>query len=188
MFEHPEAVPDAVEEFMTGRRPRHEAERTVATILFTDIVGSTSTAVSLGDRCWTDLLERHEEALRGEVEAHGGHIVGTTGDGVFAMFTAPGRAINCAQASQKLLGHLHLQIRAGIHTGEVEVRDARVSGVAVHIGARIVAAAQPGEILVSRTVRDLVAGSSFGFRDRGAHELKGLQEPWQLFAVLEQPL
>jgi class 3 adenylate cyclase len=186
MFGDPEAVPAAVEEFMTGRRPPREPERTVASILFADIVGSTSTARSLGDRRWTDLLEQHEDALRAEIAAHDGRVVNTAGDGVFALFPTPGRAIHCAQSLQMRADPLHLQIRAGIHTGEVEVRDARVSGIAVHIGARIAAAARPGEILVSRTVRDLVAGSGFSFLERGAHELKGLGEAWDLFAVSKQ--
>ncbi|MBL0424946.1 adenylate/guanylate cyclase domain-containing protein [Ramlibacter alkalitolerans] len=182
--ENTDAYLDALEAFITGRGPEREPDRPIATLLFTDIVGSTSTAVAMGDTGWTNLLEHHDEEVRAEIVTHGGRVVDNAGDGMFALFTAPARAIQCALSIQDHLRSLHLQIRAGIHTGEIESRGHRISGVAVHLGARIVAAAQPGEILVSRTVRDLVAGSAICFRDRGPHTLKGLSEPWQLFGVL----
>jgi len=174
---------NAMKQFITGRTPHIEPDRSVASILFTDIVESTSTAVSMGNERWTDLMLEHEEAVRREVSLHGGRVVDTAGDGVFAIFSMPRLAIQCALRIQEAMRALNLQVRAGIHSGEVESREGRIGGVAVHIGARIAAAAQPNEILVSRTVRDLVTGSGIPFSERGSHELKGLSEPWQLFAV-----
>jgi class 3 adenylate cyclase len=157
--------------------------RLLATVLFTDIVGSTERAQEAGDRRWRELLDAHDQAARRLVAREGGRRIKSTGDGVLAVFDGPGRAIRCAVALRKELEGLGIQIRAGIHTGELDVVDDDVGGIAVHIGARIMAAADPGEILVSRTVRDLVAGSDIALEDRGAHTLKGLSDPWHLFAA-----
>jgi class 3 adenylate cyclase len=163
--------------------PASQARRLLATVLFTDIVGSTERAQAAGDRRWRELLDAHDEAARRLVAEEGGRLVKSTGDGVLAVFDGPGRAIGCAVALRKELDGIGIQIRAGIHTGELDLRDDDVGGIAVHIGARIMAAAGPGEILVSRTVRDLVAGSDIALEDRGTHTLRGLSDPWQLFAA-----
>jgi len=159
------------------------ARRLLATVLFTDIVGSTERAQAAGDRRWRELLDAHDEAARRLVGQEGGRRIKSTGDGVLAVFDGPGRAIGCAVALRKELAGIGLEIRAGIHTGELDLRDDDVGGIAVHIAARILAAAGPGEILVSRTVRDLVTGSGIDLEDRGTHALKGLSDPWQLFAA-----
>ena len=163
--------------------PADQARRLLATVLFTDIVGSTRRAQEAGDRRWRELLDAHDEAARRLVGQEGGRWIKSTGDGVLAVFDGPGRAIRSALALRKELGGIGIEIRAGVHTGELDLRDDDVGGIAVHIGARIMAAAGPGEILVSRTVRDLVAGSGIALEDRGTHALKGLDEPWQLFAA-----
>jgi class 3 adenylate cyclase len=155
----------------------------LVTVLFTDIVGSTERARELGDRRWRDLLDLHDQLARGLVRQEGGRLVKTTGDGVLAIFDGPGRAIRCAAALREQLRQAGLDIRAGLHTGEVEFRGDDVGGIAVHIGARIMAAAAPGEVLVSRTVRDLVAGSQIALEDRGSHALKGVGDEWPLYAV-----
>ena len=160
-----------------------QARRLLATVLFTDIVGSTERAQATGDRRWRELLDAHDEAARRLVAQEGGRRIKSTGDGVLAVFDGPGRAIRCAVALRKELEGLGIEIRAGIHTGELDVTDDDVGGIAVHIAARILAAAGPGEILVSRTVRDLVTGSGIDLEDRGTHTLKGLSDPWQLFAA-----
>jgi class 3 adenylate cyclase len=160
-----------------------QARRLLATVLFTDIVGSTEHAQATGDRRWRELLDAHDEAARRLVAQEGGRRIKSTGDGVLAVFDGPGRAIRCAVALRKELEGLGIEIRAGIHTGELDVTDDDVGGIAVHIAARIVATAGPGEILVSRTVRDLVTGSGIALEDRGTHTLKGLSDPWQLFAA-----
>jgi class 3 adenylate cyclase len=160
-----------------------QARRLLATVLFTDIVGSTERAQATGDRRWRELLDAHDEAARRLVDQEGGRRIKSTGDGVLAVFDGPGRAIRCAVALRKELEGLGIEIRAGIHTGELDVTDDDVGGIAVHIAARIVATAGPGEILVSRTVRDLVTGSGIALEDRGTHTLKGLSDPWQLFAA-----
>jgi class 3 adenylate cyclase len=159
------------------------ARRLLATVLFTDIVGSTERAQATGDRRWRELLDAHDEAARRLVAREGGRRIKSTGDGVLAVFDGPGRAIRCAVALRKELEGLGIEIRAGIHTGELDVTDDDVGGIAVHIAARIMATAGPGEILVSRTVRDLVTGSGIALEDRGTHTLKGLSDPWQLFAA-----
>jgi class 3 adenylate cyclase len=164
-------------------QPAGQARRLLATVLFTDIVGSTERAQAAGDRRWRELLDAHDEAARRLVAQEGGRRIKSTGDGVLAVFDGPGRAIRCAVALRKELEGLGIEIRAGVHTGELDVTDDDVGGIAVHIGARIMAAAGPGEILVSRTVRDLVAGSDIALEDRGAHTLKGLSDPWHLFAA-----
>jgi len=157
--------------------------RVLSTVLFTDLVGSTEQASALGDRAWQELLARHHATIRRRLGEHRGEEVDTAGDGFFATFDGPCRAIECARAIRDDLRSLGLEVRAGIHTGECEVADGRVAGVAVHIGSRIAGLAGAGEVLVSGTVKDLVAGSGLEFEDRGAHELKGVPGEWRLFAV-----
>jgi class 3 adenylate cyclase len=163
--------------------PAGQARRLLATVLFTDIVGSTQRAQEAGDRRWRELLDAHDGAARRLVGQEGGRWIKSTGDGVLAVFDGPGRAIRCALALRAELRDIGIEIRAGVHTGELDLRDDDVGGIAVHLGARIMAAAGPGEVLVSRTVRDLVAGSGIALEDRGTHALKGLDDPWQLFAA-----
>jgi class 3 adenylate cyclase len=155
----------------------------LATVLFTDIVGSTDRARELGDRRWRDLVERHHELVRRELARHRGHEVDTADDGFFATFDGPARAIRCARSIVEDVHGIGLDIRAGLHTGEVELAGDAVRGIAVHTGARVAAQAGAGEVLVSQTVRDLVAGSGIEFVERGAHELKGIPGEWQLYAV-----
>jgi class 3 adenylate cyclase len=178
-----EQVLDEVAEFLTGVRPPAAPDRMLATVLFSDIVGSTEQAARLGDRSRRALLDAHYVLLRAELDRFGGREVATTGDGFFAAFAGPARAISCACAMRDAIRALGIEIRVGLHTGEVEIRGEDLAGIAVHIGARVAAAAQPGEVLVSRTVADLVAGSGIRFRDRGAHLLKGVPGDWQLYAV-----
>ncbi|HEY7003901.1 MAG TPA: adenylate/guanylate cyclase domain-containing protein [Gaiellaceae bacterium] len=175
---------DEVEEFLTGVRRGPEPDRVLATVLFTDIVGSTERAVALGDRRWRELLEAHHTAVRRELERFRGREIDTAGDGFLATFDGPARAIRCAIAILDVVGTLGLAVRAGLHTGECEMRGDNVSGIAVHMGARVAAMAGPGEVLVSSTVKDLVAGSGIEFEDRGVHELKGVPGEWRLYAVL----
>jgi class 3 adenylate cyclase/pimeloyl-ACP methyl ester carboxylesterase len=179
----PDEVCDHVEEFLTGQRSERPIDRVLATVMFTDIVGSTERASQLGDKRWRELLELHEELTRAELERHNGREVNTTGDGFLATFDGPARGIRCARAVAKRTGELGLPIRAGLHTGECEVRNADIGGIAVHIGARVMAQAEPSEVLVSRTVKDLTVGSDIAFEDRGTHELKGVPGEWELFAV-----
>ena len=174
---------DEIEEFLTGQRPAPEPDRVLTTVLFTDIVGSTDRAVELGDREWSDLLERHHELVRSELERYRGREVDTAGDGFLATFDGPARAVRCAAAVRDAVRTIALDVRAGVHTGEVQLRGDSVSGIAVHTGARIAALANPGEILVSRTVTDLTAGSGLVFKSRGEHELKGVPGRWQVFSV-----
>jgi class 3 adenylate cyclase len=159
------------------------SQRLLATVLFTDIVGSTERARAVGDQRWRELLDRHDQAARRLVERHGGRLVKSTGDGILAVFDGPGRGIRCALALREELRDSGIEIRAGLHTGEVDLRGDDVGGIAVHLAARIMAAAGPGEVLVSRTVQDLVAGSDITLEDRGTHILKGLDHQWQLFAA-----
>ena len=175
---------DEVEEFLTGARRGAEPDRVLATVLFTDIVGSTERAAAVGDRRWRELLQSHHAAVRRELERFRGNEVDTAGDGFLATFDGPARAIRCATAIQDSAETLGLAIRAGVHTGECEMRGNDVSGIAVHTGARVAALAGAGEVLVSSTVRDLVAGSGIEFEDRGVHELKGVPGEWHLYAVL----
>ncbi|MGH2952619.1 MAG: adenylate/guanylate cyclase domain-containing protein [Solirubrobacterales bacterium] len=179
----PDQVCDHVEEFLTGRRHTPDPDRVLATVLFTDIVSSTARAAELGDRRWTELLGEHEDVVRRELERHRGREVKTIGDGFLATFDGPARAIRCATAATDELRRLGVPIRAGVHTGECELRNGDVGGIAVHIGARVMAAAGEGEVLVSSTVRDLTVGSDIEFADRGTHELKGVPGEWRLFAV-----
>ncbi len=178
---------DEVEEFLVGSRRAAEPERALATILFTDIVGSTERAAALGDRSWRDLLERHDAAVRRQLALHRGREVKTMGDGFLATFDGPARAIRCAQALREDLADLDLEVRAGIHTGEVELIGDDVGGMAVNIGARIGALAGAGEVLVSSTVRELVVGSGLEFVERGVRTLKGAPGEWRLFAVGSPP-
>jgi class 3 adenylate cyclase len=176
-------VLDEVQEFLTGARPVPEPDRVLATILFSDIVGSTEVAARLGDRRWHDLLERHDVLVRTELDLHRGHEVKTTGDGFLATFDGPARALRCAQAVRERVSALGIRIRLGLHTGEIELMKHDVSGIAVHIAARVSALAEPDEILVTRTVADLVVGSNYRFDDRGERELKGVPGRWQVLAV-----
>jgi len=152
-------------------------------VLFTDIVGSTSKAAELGDAAWKTLVEGHHRAVRAMIGRYRGREIDTAGDGFFAAFDGPARAVRCAQAILEAVKPTGLEIRAGVHTGEVETIDGKVGGIAVSIGARVAAVAGPGEILVSGTVKDLVAGSGLLFKDRGTHELKGVPGEWRLYAV-----
>ena len=174
---------DEIEEFVTGARGGFSTERVLATVLFTDIVGSTDRASQLGDERWRDLLDRHDQSVRTQIGRFRGREVNSVGDGFVAAFDSPGRAIQCALAIRENLKRFDIDVRAGIHTGEIEVRGDDVAGVAVHIGARVSALAGPGEILVSGSVPPLVAGSGIGFVDRGERELKGIPGSWKLFHV-----
>jgi class 3 adenylate cyclase len=174
---------DEIEEFLTGTRHPRVTDRVLATVLFTDIVDSTSHIASIGDHRWRDLLDKHDRAARRQLERFGGREVSTIGDGFVATFDGPGRAVRCACAVRDAVFPLGLEIRAGVHTGEVELRGDDVAGMAVHICARVAALAAPGEVLVSRTVKDLVVGSELDFADRGEHELKGVPGSWSLFSV-----
>jgi class 3 adenylate cyclase len=176
-------IVDEIEEFLTGVRHGPEPDRVLATVLFTDIVGSTEKAAALGDRRWQDLLEGHHDLVRRELGRFRGREIDTTGDGFLATFDGPARAVRCASAIASGVPTLGLAVRAGLHTGEVELRNDKVSGLAVHIGARVAAAAGPGEVLVSSTVKDLVAGSGLRFQDRGPRALKGVPGEWHLFAL-----
>lgn len=178
-----ENVLDEVEEFLTGVRHNPEYDRVLATVLFTDIVGSTAKAASLGDRLWSDLLDSHHASVRRELARFRGREIGTAGDGFLAAFDGPARAVRCACAISDSVRSLGIEVRAGLHTGECEVMGEELSGIAVHIGARVAALARPGEVLVSATVKDLVAGSALSFQDRGIHSLKGVPGDWRLFAV-----
>jgi class 3 adenylate cyclase len=176
-------IPDEIERFVTSPLTERVSERVLATLLFTDIVGSTEQAATLGDRAWTSMLAAHRAAVRRALARFAGVELDTAGDGFFASFDGPARAITCAQEILAAAAGQGLQIRAGIHTGECEREANKLAGLAVHIGARIAAVAQPGEVLVSRTVKDLVAGSGISFDDRGEHNLKGVPGEWQLYAA-----
>jgi class 3 adenylate cyclase len=182
-WDTPELALDGIQELLTGVRRRAEPGRVLATVLFTDIVGSTELAARAGDRGWREVLEVHDELAGRLVAQFHGRLVKTTGDGVLATFDGPGRAIRCAAALGEGLAGIGLRIRAGLHTGEIELRDGDVGGIAVHIAARVLAAAGPGQIVASRTVRDLVVGSDIGMDDLGTRQLKGVDGAWQLFAA-----
>ncbi|MDP9342084.1 MAG: adenylate/guanylate cyclase domain-containing protein [Actinomycetota bacterium] len=173
-----------IEEFLTGVRPAPEYDRVLATVLFTDIVGSTELAERLGDRRWAELLGAHHGAVREQLERFRGREVDTAGDGFLATFDGPARAIRCACAIRDSVAALGLQVRAGLHTGECELVEGKVRGIAVHTGARVASIAAPGEVLASSTVKDLVAGSGISFADRGVHALKGIPGEWRVFAVV----
>jgi class 3 adenylate cyclase len=178
-----DAILDEIEEFLTGVRPVPALDRALATVLFTDIVSSTERAAALGDDAWTRTLDRHDDLVAREVERHRGRRINTTGDGMLATFDGPARAVRCAQAICTGVRSLGIEVRAGLHTGEIELRGVDIGGIAVHIGARVSALAGPSEVLVSSTVKDLVAGSGLSFADRGAHALKGVPDQWRVFAV-----
>ena len=172
-----------IEEFLTGTRQMAPSDRLLATVLFSDIVGSTEQATALGDKAWTARLEQHDRAVDRQLARFGGHLVKRTGDGVLATFDGPARAVQCAVAIRDALRQLGIDVRVGVHTGEIERRGDDVAGIAVHLAQRVQAQAQGGEVLVSRTVVDLVVGSDLRFVDRGEYELKGLPGRWRLFAV-----
>ena len=179
-----DAVADEIEEFLTGTRPVPEPDRVLATVLFTDIVGSTERAAKMGDRGWRDLLGAHDAAVRRELERFRGREVDTAGDGFLATFDGPARAVRCAISAGEAVRELGMEIRAGVHTGECELDGRKIRGIAVHTGARVASLARAGEVLISHTVKDLVAGSGLGFEDRGVHELKGVPGEWRLYAAL----
>lgn len=178
------AILDVLEELVTGSPAPVRGDRQFATVLFTDIVGSTEHAASLGDRRWRELLDAHHIAVRRELSRFGGQEIATTGDGFLATFAAPGRAIICAIALRDAVRSLGLEVRVGLHAGEIEVYDENVAGIAVHIGARIAALATPGQILVSGSIPPLVFGANFEFADRGVHDLKGVPGQWAVLEVL----
>jgi class 3 adenylate cyclase len=180
-----DAILGEVEEFLTGTRGAEIVDRMLATVMFTDIADSTRKAAALGDRRWRDLLGRHDALMRRELERHRGRAVKTLGDGFLATFDGPARAIRCACSARDALRGLGVEVRAGLHTGECEIIGDDLGGIAVNIGARVGSVARPGEVLVSRTVTDLVAGSGIEFTDRGVHSLKGVPGEWQLYAVKE---
>ena len=181
-----DGLADEIEGFVTGSKPNHDmsSDRVLATVLFTDIVGSTESAVQLGDARWRDLLDDHHDRVRDELARYGGREIATAGDGFLATFDGPARGVRCAQAIGTAVRGLGIEIRAGLHTGEIELAGDDVRGIAVHIGARVAALAGPSEVLVSSTVKDLVAGSGLVFEDRGEHELKGVPDPWHLYRVV----
>jgi class 3 adenylate cyclase len=173
-----------LEEFVAGDLiARPPSGRILASVLFTDIVDSTARAAALGDSVWAQVLDRHDAIARSAIASYGGRFVKETGDGVLAVFDAPARGIECAKRLRSALSHAGIAIRAGIHTGEVELRGEDVSGIGVHIAARVAGLAGAGELLVSRTVKDLVAGSEYVFASQGAHRLRGIPERWELLSV-----
>ena len=180
----PDGLADTIEEFVTGTRPAPVTNRVLATVLFTDLVDSTRRAARAGDQAWAALLARHLDDTRAAVASHGGQTVKTTGDGVLALFTGPAHGVRCAQQVIAAAESLGLELRTGLHTGEVERTGEDVAGLAVHLAARIMSLAHSGEILVSRTVKDLVIGSELEFTERGEHELKGIPDRWPVYAVV----
>jgi class 3 adenylate cyclase len=179
-----DALLDVIQEFLTGAKGTPDLDRSLATVLFTDIVGSTRRAAELGDQRWRSLLAAHDRAVRAEVDRHRGREIKNTGDGFLAIFDGPARAVRAAAAIRDALRPLGLEVRSGLHTGEIALVDDDVTGIAVHIGARISGLAGAGEILVSSTVKDLVVGSGIAFEQRGAHALKGVPDEWRVFAAL----
>ena len=174
---------DEIEELLTGIKPAREADRVLATVLFTDIVGATQAVVDQGDRRWLELLKEHHALVRKELARFHGREINTVGDSFIATFDGPARAVRCACSIRDAVTELGIEVRAGLHTGEIELAGNDIGGIAVHIGARVAAAAQPSEVLVSSTVRDLVAGSAIAFADRGVRVLKGVPGERQLFAA-----
>jgi pimeloyl-ACP methyl ester carboxylesterase len=184
-FEDPDATLALIQEFVTGQRYCAEPDRVLATVMFTDIVDSTKLLIERGDREWKKILDRHDALIDRELERYRGRKVNPTGDGVLATFDGPARAVQCACAIRDGVVALGIEARAGVHTGEIELRGDDVSGVAVHLGARVAALAEPSQILVTRTVTELVAGSDLSFSEYGEHELKGLPGTWHIYAVGE---
>jgi class 3 adenylate cyclase len=178
-----DVILDEIQDFVTGVRPAPAPHRALATVLFTDIVGSTTRAAEMGDRAWRRLLEEHDRLTRRQLDRFDGRPIKSVGDGILATFDGPARAVRCALAIRDGVGELGLEVRAGLHTGEIELQPEDIAGLAVHIGARISALANAGEVLVSSTVKDLVVGSGLEFDDRGAHELRGVPGEWRVFAV-----
>jgi class 3 adenylate cyclase len=178
-----DALVDEIEEFLTGTRGGSDPDRVIATLVFTDIVGSTRMAAEVGDRRWRDILDEHHDLIRRELERFKGRELRTTGDGFLATFDSPARAVRCGHSMASAVAPLGLEIRIGVHTGEVDLRGADVGGLAVHIAARVAALAGPGEVLVSSTVKDLLVGTGIEFESRGEHELKGVPDAWRLFAA-----
>ena len=178
-----DAILDEIEDFVTGVRPAPTSRRSLATVLFTDIVGSTSRAAEMGDRRWRRLLDDHFDVTRRQLDRFDGREIKTVGDGILATFDGPARAVHCAIAIRDGVGELGIEVRAGLHTGEIELEPNDIAGLAVHIGARIAAMASAREVLVSSTVKDLIVGSGLEFDDRGSHELKGVPGEWRVFAV-----
>ncbi|MDQ1454860.1 MAG: hypothetical protein QOH28_480, partial [Actinomycetota bacterium] len=179
-----DAIVDEIQEFLTGARSMPDPDRVLATVMFTDLVASTARAAELGDRPWREMLVEHQRLVRQELGHHRGREIKTTGDGFLATFDGPARAIRCAHAIRELTSqHLGIDVRAGLHTGEIELVGNDITGIAVHIAARVAALAAAGQVLVSRIVTDLVAGSGIEFRDEGEHTLKGVPGRWQLFAA-----
>jgi len=184
IWEGAEEIMVAIEEFVTGRKPMVDPERVLATLLFTDIVDSTKQLAPLGDGAWREKLDHHDRIVRDRIVEHGGRLVDKAGDGTLAMFATPGKAIDCARALHPAMEPLKIEIRTGLHIGEIELREeGRIGGMAVHIGARVLGYAEPGEVLVSRTVRDVLIGGRFEFTERGVHTLKGVPSKWPLYAV-----
>jgi class 3 adenylate cyclase len=184
-FGDQDAALQEIQEFLTGARPPPESGRVLLTVLFTDIVGSTELAAKIGDRAWNELLGAHNARVRAELDRHQGNEIDTAGDGFFATFDGPARAVRCARAAVEAVRPLGLELRAGVHTGEVETIAEKVRGIAVIIGARIAAQAGSSEVLVSRTVLDLVGGSGLRFEDAGEHKLKGVPDRWRLYRVAD---
>ena len=182
-FDDQDTILDQVHEFLTGHQPAPELDRVLATILFTDIVGSTARAADIGDHKWKDLLGQHHSIVRKELSRFRGREIDTAGDGFFATFDGPARGVRCAMSIRDSVRSVGLEIRAGLHTGECEIMGSNVGGLAVHIGARVAARADASEVLVSSTVKDLVAGSGISFEDRGTHQLKGVPDEWHIFAA-----
>jgi class 3 adenylate cyclase len=180
-----DAIVDEVQDFLTGERREPESDRVLATVMFTDIVGSTEHAVRIGDARWHDLIEAHDALVKRLIEQFRGRAVRSTGDGYMATFDGPARAVRCARAISRAVPQLGVSIRAGLHTGEIELIGADIGGVAVHTAARVASSAEANEVLVSHTVRDLVSGSGLHFRDRGVHTLKGVPGEWRLYGVAE---
>jgi class 3 adenylate cyclase len=174
---------DVIEEFVTGTKPAPVTNRVLATVMFTDLVGSTKRAAHMGDRAWASLLDRHHSMTRVAIDEFGGEPVKTLGDGMLATFTGPAQAVRCARRVIGETASLGLDVRTGVHTGELELADGDVAGMAVHLAARIMGLAEGGEVLVSRTVRDLVIGSELRFSERGEHELRGVPDRWSLYAL-----
>jgi class 3 adenylate cyclase len=179
-----EAVVAEIEDFLTGERRPAPVHRQLLTVMFTDVVGSTTAATRLGDHRWRDVLETHDRLMRAELQRHGGTEIDTAGDGFLSTFSTPSAAVRCAGRLHRAMAEVDLQLRVGIHCGEVEVGENGIAGIAVHLGARVQAKAEPGETLVTSTVREAMTGSPFTLAERGAHELKGVPGSWHLYAVV----